>query len=287
MYAKKRNLKMHKKIVLLITALALSSSLLMGKNLVTVNGHTITDSIIPPGYEKLDETQRTNLMEQLIKEELLYADLLKSSLVNGSEFKKAFAEQEKLAQEQYQKTAGKSLNKEQLRSIKGAIAVALYQQQEFKKATASANEIKAFYDNNKEKFNFPDSIEIADIIVQDKSEADKILKSLKGASKLDEAFIKAANAQKQNGYMGWFGKGSAPENLFDAAYKAKIKTLLSAPIQTKHGYNIVYLLNKKVAGQLAFADAKERIGEVVRQQKVIQALQAKVADLYGNAKIVY
>ncbi len=278
---------MQKKLIALIATLTLSSTLLFGQTLVTVNGHKITTDVIPPGYEKLDDTQRANLMEQLIKEEVLHADLLKSSLVKSAEFKKAFESQKKLAQEAYKKSSGKNLNKEQIRSIKGAIAIALFQQNEFKKVKVTQSQLKDFYTNNPKAFNFPDSIEIANIIVQDKAEADKLLKSLQGAANLDEAFIKAANERKQNGYMGWFGKNNAPENLFNKAYKYKVKRLLNAPVKTKHGYNVVYLLNKKPAGTLSFKKAKKRIEQILKQQEVMKKLQEKVENLYGQAEIIY
>jgi len=278
---------MQKKLIALLATLTLSSSLLFGQTLVTVNGHKITTDIIPPGYEKLNDTQRANLMEQLIKEEVLHADLLKSSLVKSTKFKQAFEKQKKLAQEAYKKNSGKELNKEQIRSIKGAIAIALFQQNEFKKIKVTKTQLKDFYNNNPEAFNFPDSIEIANIIVQDKAEADTLLKSLQAAANLDEAFIKAANERKQNGYMGWFGKDNSPENLFTKAYKYKIKRLLNAPVKTKHGYNVVYLLNKKAAGKLTFEKAKKKIEQIIKQQEVMKILQEKVENLYGQAEIIY
>lgn len=278
---------MHKTFVTLVATLALTSSLLLGKNLVTVNGHTITDSIIPKGYEKLTEEQRNNLMEQLIKEEVLYSDLLKTSLTKSSEFKTAFSKQKKIAEEQYKKSTGKALNKEQIRNIKGAIAVALYQQQAFKQAKVSSSEVKSFYNNNPQIFDLPDSIEIANIAVKTQSEANKILKSLKSSKNLDEDFVNAAHAHKQPGYIGWLGRGNVPDNLFNAAYKAKEKTLLKTAIQTKNGYNVVYLLNKKPAGKVPFAQAKERIEQMLKQKKVMDGLQEKVQSLYGKAEIVY
>ena len=278
---------MHKTIVTIITALALSSSLLLGKTLVTVNGHPISDTLIPPGYEKLNDTQRSNLMEQLIREELLHNKLLKSSIVNDSQFNKVFNEQKNLTQEQYKKNTGKTLNKDQLRAIKGSIAVALYQQKALKKAKIAKSEVKAFYDQNPQSFNYPDSIEIANIIVQTKSEADKIHKKLKKSTNLDKDFIQEANAHKQNGYMGWFGKGSAPENLFNKAYKYKVKTLLNSPVKTKHGYNIVYLLNKKSAGTVKFKEAQKHIEEMLKQKKVMEDLRSEVEALYGSAEIIY
>lgn len=278
---------MQKTLIALLATLALSSTLLFGKTLVTVNGHKITTDIIPPGFEKLNDTQRANLMEQLIKEEVLQADLLKSSLVNSAEFNEVFEKQKTLAQEAYSKKAGKSLNKEQIRNIKGTIAIALFQQNEFKKVNITNAQLKNFYNNNPEAFNFPDSIEIADIIVQDKAEADALLKSLQAAPNLDEAFMQAAHERKQNGYMGWFGKGNTPENLFTKAYKYKKKRLLNAPVKTEHGYNVVYLLNKKSAGTLSFEKAKKKIEQVLKKQEVMKKLQEKVDNLYGQAEIVY
>jgi len=278
---------MQKKITLLVTTLLLSSSLLFGKTLVTVNGHPISDTLIPPGYEKLDDVQRSNLMEQLIKEELLHAKLLKSSLVNEPKFKEVFNEQKQLAQQEYNKKTGKVLDKDQIRAIKGSIAVALYQQKAFKNTKISASEVKNFYNQNPQSFNYPDSIEIADIIVQTQSEANAIHKKLKKSTNLDKDFIEEAHQHKQNGYMGWFGKGSAPENLFNKAYKYKRKTLLNRPVKTKHGYNIVYLLNKKPAGTISFSEAKERIEQMLKQKRVLENLKNEVDELYGSAEIIY
>lgn len=268
---------------LIVLLLLISVSIASAKTLVTVNGHPITDSLLGKGYEQLDETQKANLMEQLIKEEVIYAELLKTSLVNSSEFQQAFTQQKNLVEQQY----GKSLNQEQLRSIKGSIAVSLYQQKEFKKAQLSGGESKNFYNNNRDKFTFPNSIEIANIIVQDKATADKILKSLQNSQNLDADFIQAANAQKQNGYMGWFGRDSMPANLFDKAYKYKVKRLLNSPVKTKHGYNVVYLLNKKKAGKLSYSEAKVRIEQMLKQKKVMEKLRNKIDNLYGNAEIIY
>ena len=278
---------MQKKLFLLLFTLIVSSSILFGKTLVTVNGHKVDDSIIPKGYEKLDDTRRANLMERLIKEELIHRELLKSNLVKDSEFKKVFVQQKKIAQKEYKKATGKSLTKAQIRNIKGSIALMLYQQKQFMKATVSDQEAKEFFDNNRDNFNFPNSIEIANIIVKTKQEAKNIIKQLKKASNLDKEFVKIAKEHKQNGYMGWFGEGMAPQNLFNAGYKAKPKTLLKNPIKTKYGYHVVYLLNKKKAGKISYQKAKANIKKMLKQRKVIQTLEDKINTLYGNAEIIY
>ncbi len=267
----------------IMTLLLLSSLILFSKTLVTVNGHKITDSLLSKDFSKLDEAKKQAILDQLIKEEVIYGELLKSPLVKSKEFKKAFNQQKALVEKQY----GKKLNKEQLRSIKGAIAVALYQQKEFQKAKVTNQEIKDFYNNNPKLVSYPNAIEIADIIVKDKKTADKILKSLKKAKNLDKAFIEKAHELKQNGYLGWFARDAVPTNLFDRAYKYKKKRLVTTPIKTKHGYNIVYLLNKKPAGKLTYKEAKPKIKQLLKQQKVMQKLKEKMEKLYGEAEIVY
>lgn len=267
----------------ILTIIALSTLLLSAKTLVTVNGHPITDTLLAKGYKQLDETKKSNLIEQLIKEEVLYEDLLKSPIVNNAKFQQTFTKQKDLITQKY----GKTLNNEQIRSIKGAIALSLYQQEEFQKTQVSENEIKSFYQNNLNKFTYPNSIEIANIIVQDEATAKSIIKKLQSSANLDKDFILEARKQKQNGYMGWFGRDSMPTNLFDRAYKYKVKSLFTSPEKTKHGYNIVYLLNKKVAGTLSYEQAKPRIEQLLKQKSVMEKLKNKVDTLYGSAMIVY
>jgi parvulin-like peptidyl-prolyl isomerase len=226
-------------------------------------------------------------MEHLIKEELLHQELLKSNLVNDPKFQEVFEKQKRLAEKEYKKVSGKSLTKAQIRNIKGSIAVMLYQQKELKRAKVSDSEVRNFYNNNQEKFKYPNSIEIANIIVKSEHEAKKIIQELKKSSNLDDDFIRLAREHKQNGYMGWFGEGMAPSNLFNKAFHSKPKTLISTPIKSKYGYHVVYLLNKKNAGKLSFEESKENIRNMLKKKKVIEELQEKVNTLYGNSEIVY
>ncbi len=278
---------MRKKIFIFFTLLTVSMTILSAKTLVTVNGHKVDDSIIPKGYEKLNDTQKANIMEKVIKEELIHAYLLKSDIVKDKEFKKVFEQQKKLAQKEYKKMSGKNLTKAQIRNIKGSIALMLYEQKLLKSTKVTDSEAKEFFNNNPKIFNLPNSIELANIIVPTKQEADNIIKKLKKSSNLAKDFLNIAKEHNQRGYMGWFSRDMMPQNLFDATYKAKPKTLLNKPIKTKYGYHVVYLLSKKKAKKLSFEEAKKNIKNMLRQKKAIQKLENKVNTLYGNADIVY
>jgi parvulin-like peptidyl-prolyl isomerase len=281
---KEKGILMIKKLALFFIVL---SGLLFAKTLVTVNGYKIDDSIIPKGYSRLSDEQMANLMEKLIKEELMHQYLLKSDIVQTQEFQKIFQEQKRLAQQEYQKVTGKSLTKPQIRNIKGTVALMLYQKRLLDNTHVSDSEAKSFYYENQDKFNFPNSIEIANIVVPTEQEAKNIIARLKNSQNIDEDFIKIAREHKQNGYMGWFGEGMAPDNLFHTAYKENPKTLITKPIHTKYGYHVVYLLNKKKAGKLSFQEAKDSIKALIKRKKVLEKLEDKINSLYSNAEIVY
>jgi len=277
---------MQKIFIVLFTILTFSSNLLFGKTLVTVNGHQITDSLIPPGYEKLDPTQYDQLLQDLIKREVIHAELLKSPLINSAKFNEVFTKQKNLAIEAYKQKTGKTLNQDQIRTIKGDIALALYQENQFRNTYVSSQEIKDFYNNNPEKFNFPDAILIANIVFQDKSEADNVLKTLKASSNRQEAFKKIAQQHPQKANGGWLTRDKTPANLFNEAYKYKKNQLINSAVKTESGYHVIYLIDKKPAGQLSFEKAKEGIEIRLKQLKVLEALNLKVENLYAQAEII-
>ena len=277
---------MQKIFIVLFTILTFSSNLLFGKTLVTVNGHQITDSLIPPGYEKLDPAQYDQLLQDLIKREVIHAELLKSPLINSAKFNEIFTKQKNLATEAYKQKTGKALNQDQIRTIKGDIALALYQENQFKNTYVSSQEIKDFYNNNPEKFNFPDAILIANIVFQDKSEADNVLKTLKASSNIQEDFKKIAQQHPQKANGGWLTRDKTPANLFNKAYKYKKNRLINSAVKTESGYHVIYLIDKKPAGQLSFEKAKEGIEIRLKQLKVIEALNLKVENLYAQAEII-
>ncbi|MCK5854811.1 MAG: peptidyl-prolyl cis-trans isomerase [Sulfurovaceae bacterium] len=278
---------MQNKFLIFLSVLLLSSTLLFSKTLVTVNGIQITDDIIPKGYEQLDDTKRAQLMEDLIKEELIHAYLLQQNISKTHEFTEAFNQQKSLAEQQYLQVSGKSLSAGQIRNIKGSVALIMYQKEQLQSTFISDAQTKNFYDMNQEKFNFPDSVEIANIIMKTGAEAEAILNQLKSSLNLDEDFIRVARENQQNGYMGWFGKGMAPDSIFNAAFQVNHKTLIPTVVNSEHGFHVLYLLNKKSAGKLSYAEAQGKIAMMLKQKQVLTTLKSQIDSLYSSANILY
>jgi parvulin-like peptidyl-prolyl isomerase len=277
---------MQKLLIPLLTLLIFSSSLLFGKTLVTVNGHQITDSLIPPQYDKSDKIKYDKLITDLIKREVIHAELLKSPLIKSAKFNEIFTKQKNLAMEAYKQKTGKILNQEQIRAIKGDIAIAVYQENQFKNTFLDPNEIRNFYNNNPDTFNVPDAILIANIVFQDQNEATRVLNTLKTSKNIDQDFKNMAKQYPQQVNGGWLTRNNAPANLFNTVYQSNKQQLINTPVATENGYHVIFLIDKKSAEVLPFEKVKERIEVLLKQKKVIEALDSKVQNLYGQAEII-
>ena len=253
--------------------------------IVTVNGRAITDDIVP-GYSKLDKQKQRLIKEQLINEELLMDYALKSDIVKDEEFKKVFEAQKAKIEKAYKAKTNKSLSAEQIRNIKGSIAVQAMLAKKARSFKISDKEAKAFYEKNKSKFKMPESVELATIATKDKKEAQKILKKLKKSKDIPSAIMKIAKEKKQRGYLGWLPKNAFPEDVFKKIYSAKANSLLKEPIKVQDTYNIVYLVNKKKAGIVKYKEInKDALKMQIAQQKTNLWVKSKLEELRKKATI--
>ena len=271
-----------KKVLLLFVSAVI---LFAANTIVTVNGVKITDDIVP-GYNQLDQQRKNMIKEQLINEELLMSYALKSDVVKDKKFQEFFKKQKEQVEKAYKAKTGKSLTKEQIRNIKGSLAVQFLLAKKAQSFKISDKEAKDFYNKNKSKFKMPESIELATIATKDKKEAYKILNKLKKSKNIPSDLMKIAKEKKQRGYIGWLPKQAFPADVFKKIYSAKANSLLKEPIKVKDVYNIVYLVNKKKAGIVQYKDInKNALKMQMAQQKTNEWVKKKLAELRKKADI--
>ncbi len=285
-YQKEKQI-MKGKIVAISALLVISSSMLFSKTLATVNGHQITDSVVPSGFEKLDESKKKLLVNRLVQEEILFSHLLGSNTAKSANFSKIYEKQKSIAQSQYKKSTGKNLNDEQLRSVKGSVALALYQQELFKNAKATDAEMKSFYKQNASKMKHPDAVKVVAMTFKTKDEASKAINRLKSAKDVSKEFSAIAKESKQKGFIGWIGKGKVPASFFSQLYAMKQNSLTATPIKMDKGFVVALLLEKKPAGLMSFEQVKVDMENFVKQEKVKKTLQMKIQELSKSAKVTY
>jgi peptidyl-prolyl cis-trans isomerase C len=262
-------------------AMAISGSVLAADVVATVNDKSITmDDVsaflrtIPDAnvdYASLSKEVKEKLIQQIIEKQLLLDEAKKEGIEATDDYKK------------------------ELERVSKELAFEVWMKKQFDKITVSDEEAKKFYDTNGDKFKQPELFNARHIIVKTEAEAKKILGELKSVSKdkLEDAFASAAgkysiDGTKENGgKLGWFAEGRMVKEFFVASKALKKGEMSKSPVKTQFGYHLIYLVDQKPAGKVAFDAAKEQIKQVLKVDKFKETVAAKGKALREKAKVEY
>ena len=166
------------------------------------------------------------------------------------------------------------------------------------KIVVSEDESKKFYDQNLDKFKQEETVKASHILIgvdakasdadkkKAKEKADKLRKEI--ADGADFATVAKGNStcpsSQQGGDLGFFGKGQMVPAFEKAAFAIK-KGDVSEVVETQFGYHIIKVTDKKSAETVAFKDAKPRIDDYLKGQKVNEAINAYLEEARKNSKI--
>ncbi len=120
---------------------------------------------------------------------------------------------------------------------------------------------------------------------QDKALA--IRKDLDGTLEFDDAVTKNSDDQdtaRRGGDLGYVVKGMLPQEVESAAFKMQVGEN-SQPLQSKFGWHILRLEEKRAAQKLRFESVKDDLEQVLAQNSFAIELGAYIKDLHKDAKI--
>ena len=143
--------------------------------------------------------------------------------------------------------------------------------------TVTDDEVKSYYDNNKDQFVEPATARAKHILVADEAEADKIKAEIESnAISFEDAAKKYSTcpSKEQGGDLGNFGRGMMVPEFEDAAFNAEIGKVTN-PVKTQFGYHLILVEDKTDAKEKKFEDVKDQ----VTQQLIQQAQQNKYIDM--------
>ncbi|HIJ96108.1 MAG TPA: peptidylprolyl isomerase [Desulfuromonadales bacterium] len=166
------------------------------------------------------------------------------------------------------------------------------------KATVSEEDVRKFYDQNPDKFKRDESVKASHILIgveaaasgddkkKAREKADKLRKELAGGADFAELAKNNSTcpSAKQGGDLGYFGKGQMVAPFEKAAYAMKPGDI-SDVVETQFGYHIIKLTDKKAAESVAFKEAKVKIEEYLKGQKLNSAVGAYIAEAKKSARI--
>lgn len=150
----------------------------------------------------------------------------------------------------------------------------------------SDDDMKKFYEQNKDKFKSGEQIKASHILVKDEKTAQDILAQLKkGASFEDLARKNSADASAaKGGDLGWFSKGAMVPDFEKVAFSLK-EGELSNVVKTQYGYHIIKVTGKRPAGARSFEEVKDQIKAAMLPAKQQELLLQLKDSLKKSAKI--
>lgn len=150
-----------------------------------------------------------------------------------------------------------------------------------KDVTVTAEDVQAYYDDNKEQFEVPESREVAHILVETKKEAEDLYAQLQDGADFAQLAKEhstdtgsAENGGKLTDERGAF----VPE--FEKVAFALDTGEVGEPVKSEFGWHIIKALaDTTQAGTTSFADAKESIEEQLLEERRNDAMSTWVEQV--------
>ncbi len=245
-----------------------------GKVLVNIDNDTITleefnkelDKI-PMNMKMLVATQsgKKTYLDRLIMKKLLLREAAKGKIEGEAEFQNRLAD-----------------IKEQL------LIESLLKKKIAADSQLTDDDMKKYYDTNKEKFKKEKEINTRHILLKTEEEAKQIMEKLqKGEDfiELSKKYSIDPNAKASGGEIGFHPKGTLLPEYEAAAFKLTKVGQVAGPVKSQFGYHIIRLEGAKPPAYVSFNEVKDFIRQQLVQDKQKELLEKYIEDLKKAAKI--
>jgi len=166
------------------------------------------------------------------------------------------------------------------------------------KVTVSEEESKSYYKENGASFKEPEQVQASHILVKvdskaddtQKAEARKKIEEVQGRLEKGDDFAALAKeysdcpSKESGGDLGMFPRGKMVKPFEEKAFGMKPGEV-SDLVETRFGYHIIKVTDKKPARDIPYEEVKDRIDQHLKNQKVEAKLDEYLADLKKKAEI--
>lgn len=264
--------------VSLLTSMALN---LNAATIATYNGKNVSDTDLAEyfapmlggtNFKTLPAQQQKQLAQEYILQQLIIEDAKKQNLEKDP------------------------LYSQELEKVKDGILLNIYQKKILDSIKIDSSKVKAFYDQNKDKYVKPARVQARHILVSTEKEAKDIINQLKGlkGKALEDKFSELAKEKSidtstatQGGELGWFDQSAAAKPFTDAAFALKNGTITTTPVKTNFGYHVILKENSQAKAQISFSEAKEGIENALKFEEFKNIMTQKGQALFSAAKVEF
>jgi peptidyl-prolyl cis-trans isomerase C len=244
------------------------------KILVTIDKEKITMEEFNKELDKIPmnmkmavatESGKKNYLDRLIMKKLLLMEANKDKIENEKEFQTRLID-----------------IKEQL------LIESLLKKKISSDSQLNDEELKKYYDANKDKFKKGEEINTRHILLKTAEEAKQIKEKLQNGEDFVELAKKYSidpNAKTTGGEIGFHPKGAIFPEYEEAAFKLTKVGQISSIVKTQYGYHIIRLEGTKPPAFVSFDEVKDFIKQQLVQEKQKELVEKYIGDLKKNAKI--
>ncbi|MCF8110499.1 MAG: peptidylprolyl isomerase [Desulfobacteraceae bacterium] len=149
-------------------------------------------------------------------------------------------------------------------------------------------EVKSFYEDNKKQFEVPERVRASHILIrtdeENKAKAREKIREVKQKLEDGEDFSELAReysddpSGESGGDLGYFSRGQMVKNFEEAAFELQPGEV-SDIVETRFGYHLIKLEDKKDKGVKPLAEVRDSIRKNLEQKKMMQKLEPYIESL--------
>ena len=228
-----------------------------GKKITGVDYNLFIDSLNPQLKQYFGgKEMNKEVVNELVYQTLLYEDAMEKGMDKDDEFTQVL-----------EKTKESILKTYALGKLLSTVSV-------------TDDEIKKFYEDNKDLFKENESANASHILVAEEDKANEIYEKVKNGedfASLAKEFSTCPSKEK-GGELGTFTRGQMVKEFEDAVFNNEVATI-TEPVKTQFGYHIIKINDKNEGRDLAFDEVKDKIAAQVRRQKEQALYNEKITEL--------
>jgi len=247
---------------------------------------------------------KKDILEGLIEREILFQECQKTGIkIQDQAVDEQLAAIKKRSPSEAEYNSALSQMKLTEADVKAQVARGLairelIDQQITGKIEITDEESKAFYDRNLQLFKQPEQVKASHILIKvdaaatdaQKSEArnkiDAVRQKLKDGGDFAELAKEYSEgpSNSRGGDLGYFKRGQMVKPFEDAVF-AMQPDEVSDIVETRFGYHIIKVYDKKPEQTLAYADVKDQLSQRLKQEKIEKEATKYIDQLKKDAKI--
>lgn len=239
---------------------------------------------------------RTEILEGLVRNELLYQESKKTVKVTDAEIT---VELDKL-KDQFQSPTDFANASPALRlQVERALAIRKYIDTTYaSKAQVTDKDIRSYYDSHRDSFRVPEQVKASHIFIKvdpqwneaKKAEAKRKIEDIRKKIIGGQDFAALARTSSedttasQGGDIGYVRQGQLLKPVEEALFALKPEEV-SEVVESKMGYHLVKAIERKPETTVPFENVKDQLRTALRQEKEQQEANAYIVDVRKKAVV--